>query len=426
MAAIDLSKLITDAEACVRCALCLSVCPTYRETGLEIQSPRGRVLLYAAYAAGELSDPAPVRAAAYDCLDCRACQTICPAGVRPGEAALDVRAILQDGRPQGRVTALALGFFRHPILIDLANLLLLSYQRLGLQRMARGTQLLKRLGFPKLQFAESLLPAKPVALALRLAFPRRLAAVGESKGTVAFFLGCVMNLVFSEVSRSSVEVIRHAGFDVEIPRKTTCCGAPHIEEGDMEGFEHLAKRNIELYAALSAEYIVTDCAACAAELKKYAEYFVDDPFFGPLAAAVSRRTLLFSEFLRKSDLPQVRFPFTTTHQHACHACHAQGVKEEPEGVLGFLSEYRPMQGATDCCGSAGVYNLTHTESSMRILEGKMAEAERTGAQVLTVENPGCLLQLGLGRRLYAPDVEVRHLSQVVWEAMRKGDSTPTG
>ncbi len=417
---LDPEQLVRDAEACVRCGLCLSVCPTYRETGLEIQSPRGRVMLYAAYAQGQVNDRAAVLEAAYDCLDCRACQSVCPMGVRPGEAALDARVTLQAGRPANPFVKWALAFFHYPWLVDLANLLLVLYQRLGLQRLVRRTRLLERLGLGRLQFAESLLPERPIHLALRLTYPRRLPAVGEPKGTVAFFLGCVMNLVFSEASRATVEVVRHAGYAVEIPRETTCCGAPHIEEGDLEGFEALAKRNLEYYGRLEVDYILTDCAACGAELKKYARHFKDDPVYGPLAERVRARTVMFSEFLRRAGLPQgLRFPFATTHQQACHACHAQGVYLEPRAVLAEIADYRPLEGETDCCGSAGVYNLTHTETSMRLLEAKMRRVRESGAEVLTVENPGCLLQLDLGARRHAPGLKVRHLSEVVWAAMRK-------
>ncbi len=426
---MDLDRLVADAEICVRCGLCTSVCPTYNLFHEEIQGPRGRVLLYADYAQGLVpeTERALVLAAAYDCLDCRACQTVCPNGVKPGEAALDARVALQGGRPKDRLTALALRFFHSPLLIDLANLVLLLYQRTGLQRLVRGTRLLERLGLGRLAFAESLLPDRPVRPALRLTGPRALRPAGEPKGRVAFFLGCVMNLVFSEVSEATVRVIRAAGYEVVIPRETTCCGAPHIEEGDLAGFESLARRNLDLYADLEADFIVTDCAACAAELKKYARHFRDDPVYGPKAERVSRRVRLFSEFLDRAGLPDsVRFPFPTTHQHACHACHAQGVKDEPERVLSFVAEYRPMEGSTDCCGSAGVYNLTHTETSMRILEKKMAAVRASGAQVLTVENPGCLLQLDLGARKFGPRVEVKHLSQVVWEAIAGASGEPGG
>ncbi len=420
---MDLERLIADAEICVRCGLCTSVCPTYNLFHEEIQGPRGRVLLYADYAKGLVPETEQnlVLEAAYDCLDCRACQTVCPNGVKPGEAALDARVALQGGRPKDAFTAIALRFFHYPLLIDLANLFLVFYQRSGLQRLVRRTRVLERLGLKKLAFAESLLPEKPVRLALRLTGPKRLEPDSPPRGRVAFFLGCVMNLVFSEASEATVNVLRAAGFEVVIPRETTCCGAPHIEEGDLRGYERLAKKNLDFYAELEADYIVTDCAACAAELKKYAEHFEGDPVYGPKAERVAKRVRLFSEFLDEVGLPgDVRFPFATTHQHACHACHAQGIKDEPERILTFATDYHPMEGSTDCCGSAGVYNLTHTETSMKILEKKMASVRATGASVLTVENPGCLLQLDLGARKFGPRVEVKHLSQVVWEGLRGG------
>jgi glycolate oxidase iron-sulfur subunit len=413
--------LSADAEACVRCGACLPACPTYRATGLEIQSPRGRVNLYAAYAQGEVEDAEVVLQAAYDCLDCRACQTVCPTGVRPGEAALDTRVFLQAGQPQNLVAKAALEFFHHPRLIDAAGILLFLYQKTGLQTLVRKSRVLELLG--PLARMESLLPAEGLQLPLRAFAPLSWEPIGEKKGEVAFFLGCVMNMVFSEASRATVEVIQRAGFGVYIPRATTCCGAPQIEEGDLVGFEKLAKQNLEAYGRLPVDHIVTDCAACAAELKKYARHFADDPLYGPLAQQVKAKTMLFSEFVRRYGLPQgSQFPFATTHQHACHACHGQGVYQEPREILKQTSDFRPLPGETDCCGSAGVYNLTHPEEAEVILKNKIASATQTGAQVLSAENPGCLMQLERGRALYQAPFAVRHLSLLVLEALKTGPS----
>jgi len=419
---LDIEQLVADAEKCVRCGLCLSVCPTYRDSQMEIQSPRGRVLLYADQAQGLLDDPLKVLEAAYDCLECRACQTVCPNDVKPGEAAVDAKVTLQGGKPQNMLVKTALAVFHYPLLIDLANLLLVVYQSLGLQWLLRRTRLLERVGLGKLQFAESLLPGRRIRPAMRLFYPKKVEPPGKPKGTVAFFLGCVMNLIFSESSTAAVEVIRRSGWRVLIPRETTCCGAPHIEEGDWFGYKKLAQKNLDYYGRLEVDYILTDCAACGAELKGYLKHFGNDPVYGPLAARVAEKTLMFSEFVAMEGLPgSARFPFATTHQHACHACHAQGVKEQPEQVLSFATDYHPLEGSTDCCGSAGVYNLTHTEESMRILRRKMESVGRSGAEVLTVENPGCLLQLDMGARRYGPEVRVRHIAEVVLEAMKSAE-----
>lgn len=435
---LNAGDLVAGSDICVQCGLCLSVCPTYQLTGEEIQSPRGRVMLYRAAAEGLTDDRAAVLEAAYDCLDCRACQTVCPSGVKPGEMAVEARVGLQDGKAHGLRNKLMLWAFKRPAVVDLGNLGVRVYQRTGLQRLVRRTLVLRKLGKlgRELENAETLIPDRPVAPSLRTRVPNLSPAIGEQRGTVAFFLGCVMNAVFSEASSATIRVLRRNGFEVITPRATTCCGAPHIEEGDLAGFREVARRNLDLYATLGVDAVITDCAACGAELKKYARYFVDDPAYREKAELMSSRARGLSEFLRKHglrDLPSADDLASleatpTTYQDACHLCHAQKVCDQPRDILRAnpAVEYRELPGASDCCGSAGIYNLTHPENSQKLLADKMEKVRQTGAKVLAAENPGCLLQLDSGARKYDVDVEVVHTAIVLERAYVAADRASAG
>lgn len=427
--------IIDGADICVQCGLCLSVCPTYQETGEEIQSPRGRVMLYKAAAEGQTTDFDVVLGAAYDCLDCQACQTICPSGVKPGELALETRAALQEGKPANLPTTVMLEVFKRPWLMDAGNAALRVYQQSGIQQFLRGSGVLRGMAhkygglWSSLHLAEGLIPNKIVAPAMRLRTPYITRHHGEYRGTVAFFLGCVMNAVFSEVSNATVELLARNGYDVITPRETTCCGAPHIEEGDSVGYREVALRNANLYGGLEVDAIITDCAACGGELKKMQRHFADDAAFAGLADKVSPKTYGISEFLRKvglRDLPEDLEGDSrrATYQDACHLCHSQGVCEQPRAILQAnpLVEYAELQGASDCCGSAGIYNLTHTDISMKMLDRKMERVRATGAELLSVENPGCLLQLEYGTREHGMNVEVRHTSLVLLDSYKQADA----
>jgi glycolate oxidase iron-sulfur subunit len=250
-------------------------------------------------------------------------------------------------------------------------------------------------------------------------------AIGEQRGRVAFFLGCLMNAFFSEASSATVKVLTLNGFEVVTPRETTCCGAPHIEEGDRTGFDQVVKRNLDMYDLLEVDAIITDCAGCGAELKKYAKMFKDDPEYAQKATRFSSKSFGISEFLKKHgirELPQADAPeMTVTYQDACHLCHGQGCSTQPRDLLkqNPLVEYRELEKASDCCGSAGIYNITHPDTSYKILQGKMERVRESGAEVLSVENPGCLLQLEVGTRKYNVDVKVLHTSQILLAAYEK-------
>jgi glycolate oxidase iron-sulfur subunit len=423
---IGADGLIAGSDICVQCGVCLSACPTYQLTGEEIQSPRGRVMLYRAAAEGLTKDYDVVLDAAYDCLDCRACQTVCPSGVKPGEMAVETRIALQGGKPPNLKIKAILEPFKYPWAWDVMNAGVRAYQVTGLQRWIRGSDVLGKFGKlgAKLKELENLIPAK-VAPSIRTRLEPITPAVGERRGRVAFFLGCLMNAFYSEASSATVRVLTMNGFEVITPRDTTCCGAPHIEEGDREGFNQVVKRNLDLYDGLEVDAIITDCAGCGAELKKYVKYFKDDAEYAAKAQRFSSKSYGLSEFLKKHglrDLPQADGPeLRVTYQDACHLCHGQSVCNQPREVLkeNPLVEYKELENASDCCGGAGIYNITHPQVSQAILEGKMTRVRESGAQVLAVENPGCLMQLEAGTRQFGVDVEVLHTSQILEKAYSK-------
>lgn len=447
---MNAGDLIAGSDICVQCGVCLSVCPTYQQTGEEIQSPRGRVMLYRAAAEGLTDNFEVVLDAAYDCMDCRACQTVCPSGVKPGEMAVETRVALQGGQTPNFKMKAILEPFKYPWAWDALNFGVRAYQGLGLQKFVRSTKILERFGKfgKKLAELENILPEK-IAPAMRTRVAPVTPAVGEERGKVAFFLGCLMNAFYSEASSATVNVLTINGFEVTTPRDTTCCGAPAIEEGDLEGFNIVAKRNLDLYDSLSVEAIITDCAGCGAELKKYTKYFKDDPEYAAKAERFSQKSYGLSEFLKKHglrDLPQIAIPpeatqarqvhlwgqegaswdqegspsMSVTYQDACHLCHAQSVCNQPREVLreNPLVQLTELENASDCCGGAGIYNITHPEMSQKILQGKMQRVKESGAEILAVENPGCMLQLEAGTRQFNVNVKVMHTSVILERAYK--------
>lgn len=423
---IGADGLIAGSDICVQCGVCLSACPTYQLTGEEIQSPRGRVMLYRAAAEGLTKEYDVVLDAAYDCLDCRACQTVCPSGVKPGEMAVETRIALQGGKPPNLKIRAILEPFKYPWAWDVMNAGVRAYQATGLQRWIRKSDVLGKFGKfgAKLKELENLIPQR-VGPSIRTRLEPITPAVGERRGRVAFFLGCLMNAFYSDASSATVRVLTLNGFEVITPRDTTCCGAPHIEEGDREGFNHVVKRNLDLYDGLEVDAIITDCAGCGAELKKYVKYFKDDAEYAAKAQRFSGKSYGLSEFLKKHglrDLPQLDAPeMSVTYQDACHLCHGQSVCNQPREVLkeNPLVQYTELENASDCCGGAGIYNITHPQTSQAILHGKMKRVRESGAQVLAVENPGCLMQLEAGTRQFDVDVEVLHTSQILERAYSK-------
>jgi glycolate oxidase iron-sulfur subunit len=269
---------------------------------------------------------------------------------------------------------------------------------------------------------EELLPERIPLRSLR----RRIAVVvppqGKKRYRVGFFLGCVMSTVFAETSQATVRVLSENGCEVVTPKTQKCCGAPHAEEGDFDSVRRFAKANIALFERYKVDYIICDCAACGAQTKEYAELLYDDPLWRDRAARFSSKVRDIMQFLAEIPLNQPRAVLEqrVSYHEACHLCHAQKIREEPVRVLESLPgvSLAPLKESDMCCGSAGVYNITHNDRSMLILDRKMAHIEATDAQVVLAGNPGCLLQLDYGRRATHSDKPVLHPVQLLDAAYR--------
>jgi glycolate oxidase iron-sulfur subunit len=363
----------------------------------------------------------------YHCLDCRACQTVCPSGVRVGEQVLRMRTMIERRRSQPWLKRFVLEqVMTRPNLLEASMWPLRFYQWLGIQKLVRATGLL-RLFPPALQNMERLLPPLP-RTPLRRALPEVTPAVGQRQYRVGFFLGCVMSLVFAKTSAKTVRVLSENGCEVVLPKAQKCCGAPHAGEGDTDTLKRLAKHNVDLFLGYDLDYIVADCAACSAQTKEYADLLRDDPVYAErahqFAAKVRDVTELLAEIPLREPLAEVRRK--VTYHEACHLCHAQGVSRQPRKLLNAVPGVSmvELREATWCCGSAGVYNLTHPERAGEILERKMQNIAATGADTVAAANPGCLLQLMAGARERGMDVEVVHPIDLIAESYGDAQKRP--
>jgi glycolate oxidase iron-sulfur subunit len=408
---------------CMRCGFCLAVCPTYALTNRERSSPRGRAALARAVAEGRLEFTAAVGEEAFFCLDCKACTTACPSGVRVGTIMEFCRSQEQGFHPPSLPAGMLRDFILRrmlpsPGLMETSLLPLRLYQRLGLQWVVRQTGI-KKLLPDVLAKLEDLLP--PLSTPLRLEIPALIPATGKKRGRVAFFLGCAMSLVFPEVSRQTARILSQQGFEVVTPRDVKCCGAPHLAEGDRESARRLAMINLDLFLGSDADYIVTDCAGCGCALKEYEELLHGRAENARLERFRSKIRDI-SEFLvevgiRTQELKPV--PLTVTYHEPCHLVHGQGLSGPPRQVITAIPgiELREMKESNWCCGMAGSFALKEIQTSRRLLERKLSHVKATGADILVTANPGCHLQLAAGLRELGMKQPVLHIVELLGRAL---------
>ncbi len=412
---------------CIRCGLCLAVCPSYRESMKETASPRGRVALARKGLEGQLELSPNLYEQMYGCFACMACNEICPVGIKPAELTLAMRYVQEQKQPAGWKKTLFEGLIPHPGRMEWATLPLRLYQVLGIRRLVYALGLTHLLP-GQLRDMEAMLPRLPQR-PLRQSLPEVTLARGETKYKVGFFLGCAQSLLFAEESAATVRVLSRNGCTVVTPREVECCGMPAHGYGRLDLVRKQAQHNISVFESQDVDVIVTDCATCGSTLKEYGAYLKDDSEWAERADAFSGKVKDVSEFLAEIPLekPQGRVEARVTYHDPCHLRRAQKVWKQPRDLLKQIDglEFVELPEADWCCGSAGSQLITHYETSLEVLDRKMDNLADTQAQVVASGCPGCQMQLNTGIKRRGLDVRVVHPISLLDEAYEAADGHET-
>lgn len=415
-----------DLDRCVHCGLCLNNCPTYRELGVEMDSPRGRIyqMVQVATGAAEIN-PAYIEHLDL-CLACRGCETACPSGVQYGRLIEAARAEIEAkvNRPW-HVRAIR-NFVFHGLLpsrtaLTVAGAGLYLYQKSGLQALARATGILNLFG--NLGRAEKLSPSAEMPTFYRY-YGKVLPAVGERRYKVAVLGGCMANVFFARLNEATVRVLQKNGCEVHVPDDQTCCGALHVHAGLRKPARELAKQNIDALLGGNYDAIITNAAGCGSTLKEYDELLEEDPTYAGRAHEFVSKLKDVTEFLASIELNRDMRPldYTITYQDSCHLAHGQKIKAAPRVLLRSVPglTFKEMPQSDLCCGSAGIYNVVENAMSMAILEKKMQYVNMVKPDVIVTANPGCMLQLRAGAKMHGDGQPVKHVVEVLDEAYRAG------
>lgn len=398
-----------ELAACVACGLCLPHCPTFRLTGRESASPRGRLAGMGMVLEGLGTIDDAFEESMTGCLQCRACEAVCPSLVPFGRTMEGARAELDAQRPSlaRRLRRILLG----PVL---------------------SSRQMVRAGTRVAAVAQRLLPPALLPAALRRGLqglrplrPSRRAWTGRTVepetapiGTAALLAGCVMDPWFGPVHDATVAVLAAAGYRVVVPEGQTCCGALAAHDGHTGEARRMAAANVAAFA--DADLVVSDAAGCTAHLKDARHWAAGGD---ELASRVRDVTELVAELISDGRLPSVavdRGPVAV--QDPCHLRHAQRIVRAPRDIL-RAAGYRPVEIDQDglCCGAAGVYSVLEPETSSELGRRKADQVRGTGVTLVASANPGCEMQL---RAHLGPGHRVAHPVELYRESLTEQRRSP--
>jgi glycolate oxidase iron-sulfur subunit len=421
--AAELLDLYDEVAKCGKCGFCQPTCPVYTATNIEAHVARGKNALFRNLIEGETPLSPDLREAFDNCLLCRACTANCFPAVETDRLVIAFREAY--GRRLGR-PALQRWIFRRllPYPEVMSGIIRMAWtgRRLGLADVATRLGLLRMIN-PKLEKAMELRDEVPASF-LRTRLKNRVRPAQATSGLkVGYWISCGYNYMLPEVGEATVDVLERNGIGVGV-LPNNCCGLPVYGYGDVEGAQLLARRNLEKLGNLDLyDYIVSDCGSCSGHLREYADLLRDDPEYSQRARLLVSKVRSFSELMQALGIsaPLGELSAKVTYHDPCHlGARYQGIVSQPRELIKSVPgvDYRELREADWCCGAAGSYNFMHNEISMKILERKAENVEKSGADVLVTECPSCIMQLSLGAKRRGLSTRVLSVSQLIQEAQR--------
>jgi len=407
--------------------MCLPTCPTYDDTKVERNSPRGRIALMRAIADGTLEATKVFADEMYFCLGCLACETACPAGVdytqlfETARAEAERSGVLKSPKRDAIRLSILRGLFTRPRLLRFVGRLLWLYRASGAQYVFRALQLNRLLPY-RFRELERMTPQAEAKFSHQLIRPIEHPA-GEVKFRVGLLTGCVQDIVLSQINRDTAEVLLANGCEVFTPPVQFCCGSLHAHNGEVETARELARKQLDAFDLNALDAIITNAAGCGSHLKHYDHLLADDPAYAERAKLWSAKLKDIHEWLCEIGFRKpVSSPGeqSVTYHEACHLCHGQKITKQPREILRAIPGLTLVEltESTWCCGSAGIYNITQPEMAAKLQERKIRHIADTAAPVVATANPGCHLQLESGAQKFSLDAKVRHPVSLLAEAYR--------
>lgn len=397
----------TEINKCAKCGKCRSICPVFIETGNESMVARGRISLADALRNGEIVHTELLREYLLSCKKCLRCSRICPSGV---DYDFIIQTMLDD-------LANHIGIWLIPRII----FRLFLTRRWLFNLLLKATSIFQRIVPLKRHGTMRHLPfmfmggrwIPPLAKESVLKKYRNTRKIKSPKMKVGFYVGCLINYVYTDIADAVIEVLNHFEVEVVVPPGQLCCGIPARSLGDVKTARRLAETNVDVFEKANVDFVINACATCGRTLKR------DYPrILGDRCLKFTNKLYDISEFIEKYCTYEAKSLNTKiTYHDPCHLHWGQNISKQPRDILRHSSNFQEMENPERCCGGGGVFNLLHYDLSRKIGEYKAKAIEKSGANVVATGCPGCRLQIEDLLAANGSAVKCTHTIQVLRDAL---------
>ncbi|MFQ5963959.1 MAG: (Fe-S)-binding protein [Candidatus Scalinduaceae bacterium] len=403
----------TEVNKCSKCGKCHTVCPVFLETGDEGMVARGRISLAEALRDQQIVYTNKLRDYVYSCKKCMRCRTVCPSGVDYEKI---ISALLHGVAENMGIPLLPKIIFRYVLprrkLFD--TVLKVSSR---IQRFIPTKKSGQMRHLPLLFMGKRWIPTLAKKTALQKL--RNTKKLRNPRMRVGLFTGCLINYIYVDIAEAVVDVLNKMNIEVVVPQGQLCCGTPSSSMGDTQSSRKLAEANRKVFESQELDAIVSACATCTKSIKM--DYIRT---LGPSWKPVSDKIYDISEFIDKyigNEYKTKPVKEKVTYHDPCHLLWVRGISDEPRNVLKKSSNFVEMDMADSCCGGGGIFTIIHYNLTLKMLERKITSIERSGADAVATNCPGCVMQIADGLANKNSKVRTTHSIQILQEAMKNGD-----
>lgn len=412
---------IDDALAnCMKCGNCQAGCPIYRETRKEFSVARGKISLMQGILSGKLPISEEFDHIMAQCLNCKTCSANCPCGVKADDLILRGRNAAVKARGLHPIKKNVFRLLSNRPLFNAVLRMGGMFGWLTFKEVPDKNAVLSRFPAPGMDPNRATAPI--ASTPLRSKYPEVI-KVPNARMRVAFFTGCTINYMYTDMGEAVIEVLKANDIEIVIPPKQHCCATPVHVSGCFDLANEMARNTIEIFEKLDVQYIIGACGSCVEALKTYPEWLKDDPKWKERAEKVAVKVREISEFLvevgYKKDIMGPVNKKITMHD-PCHMVRGIKVTKQPRDILKSIPgvQFIEMNEADRCCGSGGSFSLAHYELSRQINDRKCENIRKTNADYVTASCPSCRMHITDGIIQNKMPQVVYHPIQVLAESYR--------
>ena len=400
---------------CIRCGACLDVCPAFALLGGHVYGSKvytggiGTILTHFLVSEERADEIQNI------CLQCGRCKEVCGGGLHIPEMIMKLRERSYEANPNPV----------YKFALDAVSDRKLFHSMLRIASVAqapftKGTNFIRHLPMFLSGMTEgrSLMSIAPVPF--RDIFPTIQQKVDNPKGKIAMFTGCMLDFAYVDIAKAVIANLNSIGYVVDMPMGQSCCGAPATYMGDRENAKKTAELNVEAMHAEDYDYVVSACPTCTHQLREYRTFFEEGSDMYKKAAELGDKTFDFCKlFYDLGGLEESgdASPITITYHDSCHLRRELGVWKEQRELLTKTNGITlvEMVDSDVCCGFGGTYSIKLPEVATPILANKLAHIKDTGASLVAVDCPGCLMQIRGGMDANDIPIEVKHTAVILAE-----------